>query len=185
MFWGGVGGVLCKYISQKGVCDCWVKNRVGSGILSKWDPIWAKWDPSGNLYEKWVKCSRIGKKLNHYPVTMLFKTHFQWNLSLFKRIVGPGTVKGWQYKITLNHLQTLQCRVQLFKRSQLVTLLQVLEPVEGPNSAGSCVFPRDNVRLPLTIIAIIHSVLVPMPALTTCWAPEVLLKAVQCQVSVN
>ena len=27
MFWGGVWGVLCMYISPKEVCDCRVKNR--------------------------------------------------------------------------------------------------------------------------------------------------------------
>ena len=27
VFWGGVGGVLCTYISEKGVCDGWVKDR--------------------------------------------------------------------------------------------------------------------------------------------------------------
>ena len=78
-------------------------------------------------------------------------------------------LKGWQYKSSAE-----------FKRSDLPVVIllrvQVLEPggpVGGPNScAGSCVFLRDNVRLPLTILTIIHSASVPIPQPTTCWAPE-------------
>ena len=56
-------------------------------------------------------------------------------------------------------------------------------PVKGPDCAGSCIFGRDNVRLPLIIITIIHSVSMPMPAPFTCWTPEQSsLVSTQCQV---
>ena len=44
----GVGGVVCTYISPKGV---------GLGVVfwAKWDPIWAKWDPSGQF----VRCAPL------------------------------------------------------------------------------------------------------------------------------
>ena len=62
--WGGVGGVLCTYISQKGVCDCSVKNR------GWWWYSGQNETPSGqneihlgNLYKKsGQKCLRIGRK---------------------------------------------------------------------------------------------------------------------------
>ena len=63
VFWGGVGGVLCMYISQKWVCDSWVKNR-GWGWYSGQNetPSGQNKTHLGILYEKWQKYSRIGKK---------------------------------------------------------------------------------------------------------------------------
>ena len=56
-------------------------------------------------------------------------------------------------------------------------------PVEGPCCTGSCVFWRDNVRLPLTIIKIILCVSVPMQAPTTWWVPEQACSVwTQCQI---
>ena len=85
---------------------------------------------------------------------------FQVDLSLFKRIVEPGTVMSRAGSI--NPLRS----------SSVVTwsfCSEFWSPVEGPDGAGSYVFLRENVRLPpsLTIITIIHSVSVPMPATTT------------------
>ena len=57
--WGGrvEGGILCTYISLKGVCDGRVKNGGwGAWIWAKRDPIWAKSVKSGQ------KRSRIGPK---------------------------------------------------------------------------------------------------------------------------
>ena len=57
--------------------------------------------------------------------------------------------------------------------------------VEGLHGESSCIFCRDNVRLPLTIIncwTITHSVSVPMPPPTTYWGR---CNAVWCQLGVN
>ena len=74
MFLDGLGGVVCMYISPKGVCDY----GVGGGILGKMRPylckvtyIWAIYMKSGQ------KCSRIGEKEfnhlveSHYPTSRL------------------------------------------------------------------------------------------------------------------
>ena len=65
VFWGGVGGVLCKYEREM-----WrLSKDQGLGVVfwAKWDPIWAKWDPIWAICTKiGQKCSRIGeKKFNH------------------------------------------------------------------------------------------------------------------------
>ena len=56
VFWGGVGGVLCMYISPKGICDCWVKNR-GWGWYSGQNETQSGQSEIhlGNSYEKWAK----------------------------------------------------------------------------------------------------------------------------------
>ena len=56
VFLGGVGGVMYTYISQKGVCDCQVKNK-GWGWYSGQNEIsLEKIRPHlDNLYEKWAK----------------------------------------------------------------------------------------------------------------------------------
>ena len=75
-------------------------------------------------------------------------------------------VKDWQYKSSAE-----------FKHCELVILLWVLEPSRRAGLLtvqadwGSCIFWRDKMTLPLTILTIIHSVSVPMPPATTCWAP--------------
>ena len=64
---GWAWGVLCTYISPKGVCDGCVKNR-GWGWYSGQNetPYGQTETHLGNLYEKWAKCSRIGGKIfNH------------------------------------------------------------------------------------------------------------------------
>ena len=59
----GVGGVMCTYISQKGVCNGWVRTGVVGGVLAKSDPIWVKRDPSGQFVRKVGKSAlELGKK---------------------------------------------------------------------------------------------------------------------------
>ena len=97
---------------------------------------------------------------------MLFNTNFKRNLSLFKRIVGPGTVTSAE-----------------FKCSELVILLLVLEP------SGRALRRRQlryKVRLPVPDITIIHFVSVPNHC--QCKHPPPAgrrHKAVLCQFSVN
>ena len=105
------------------------------------------------------------------------QTHVKRNLSYWKRIAGPCTVMS-----KAGSVNPLLC-------SRVVSCLSCSEfsespeDSEGPDTgslraarasgarACSCVFWRDDVRLPLTIITIMHCVSVPMPALTACWAP--------------
>ena len=54
VFWG----CFITYISRKGVCDGWVKNRGWVLVFwAKWDPTWAKWDPLGQFVWKVAKCA--------------------------------------------------------------------------------------------------------------------------------
>ena len=84
---------------------------------------------------------------------MQFKTYFKRNISLFQQIVGPCIVINVMSKAgSINPL--LSSRVVSWSFCS-----KLLSPVEGPDSTCSCVFFRDNLRLPLTIIIIIHCVL--------------------------
>ena len=46
------------------------------------------------LSQSWARSHRDSVAASESIITMRFKTHFKWNLSLFKRIIGPchGTV---------------------------------------------------------------------------------------------
>ena len=65
------------YISLKGVCECWVKNRgwwcySGQNESQYETPSGQNETHLGNLYEKWAKCSRIGQtKFNHFSVLLI------------------------------------------------------------------------------------------------------------------
>ena len=63
VFWGGLEGVLCMYISPKGVWQLSKEQGLVVVFWAKWDPIWAKWDICTKSGQK---CSRIGEKqFNH------------------------------------------------------------------------------------------------------------------------
>ena len=56
VFWGWLGGVLCKYIFQNWVCDGWVENRGWwwySGQIET--PFGQNETHLGNLYRKWAQ----------------------------------------------------------------------------------------------------------------------------------
>ena len=62
VFWG----VLCSYMSSKGMCDCWVKNR-GWGWYSGQNEILSGQDEWVICMKNGQKCSRIGKKTFNHP----------------------------------------------------------------------------------------------------------------------
>ena len=101
-----------------------------------------KFGDSGHAGES-HSVARDRQSMDHELLSMLFKPHFKRNLSLFKGIIGPGTEMSMAGSIKSS---------AEFKHSELVLLLRVLEPSRRVDGAGSCIFLRDNGRLPLTII---------------------------------